>query len=62
MNPVRQRSNVGDDTQAFRILGTDDYTTFRRTLLHDTGVSFCTRDHFGAPLPQEKEKYAAMEL
>lgn len=34
-----------------------DYDPFRKTVLHDTGVSFCTRKHFGRPLPGEKELY-----
>jgi len=35
-----------------------DYNRFRQTVLHETGVSFCTRLHFGRPLPGEKEMYA----
>ncbi len=34
-----------------------DYETFRRAVLHRTGVSFCTRAHFGRPLPGETQKY-----
>jgi aspartate/methionine/tyrosine aminotransferase len=34
-----------------------DYDQFRKTVLHETGVSFCTRKHFGRPLPDEKELY-----
>jgi len=26
-------------------------------ILENTGVAFCTRDHFGAALPQETQKY-----
>jgi len=26
-------------------------------VLHETGVSFCTRRHFGRPLPGEKNFY-----
>ena len=37
--------------------GFDDYEKFRRAALQETGVSFCTRRHFGRPLPDEKEKY-----
>lgn len=37
--------------------GFDDYDQFRRAALKETGVSFCTRRHFGRPLPDEKEKY-----
>jgi aspartate/methionine/tyrosine aminotransferase len=34
-----------------------DYEEFRRALLHNTGVSVCTRLHFGRKLPREKESY-----
>jgi aspartate/methionine/tyrosine aminotransferase len=34
-----------------------DYEAFRKTALHDTGVSFCTRKHFGTPIPGETEFY-----
>lgn len=34
-----------------------DYEEFRKTALHETGVSFCTRQHFGHSLPHETEKY-----
>lgn len=44
-------------TQAMRNLGMTDYDQFRRRMLQETGVSFCTRLHFGRPLPGEKEKY-----
>lgn len=37
--------------------GIDDYDTFRREALHATGVSFCTRLHFGRELPDEQERY-----
>ena len=36
---------------------TSDYTAFRRQVLEKTGVSFCTRTHFGRELPGEKERY-----
>ncbi len=35
----------------------DDYESLRKTVLHETGVSFCTRLHFGRPLPDEKTFY-----
>ena len=38
-------------------IGCKDYTEFRINVLKNTGVSFCTRMHFGKPLPGEKEKY-----
>ena len=44
-------------TGAMKRTGLPDYNTFRQTILHETGVSFCTRLHFGRPLPGEKEMY-----
>ena len=35
----------------------EDYESFRRALLHQTGVSVCARLHFGRPLPGENEFY-----
>jgi aspartate/methionine/tyrosine aminotransferase len=37
--------------------GFDDYAQFRKAALRETGVSFCTRLHFGRPLPGESESY-----
>jgi len=37
--------------------GFTTYDELRRAALHDTGVSFCTRLHFGRALPDEKESY-----
>ena len=37
--------------------GFAEYEPFRRQVLHDTGVSFCTRLHFGRQLPGETQKY-----
>jgi aspartate/methionine/tyrosine aminotransferase len=37
--------------------GLTDYDDFRRTVLHETGVSFCTRMHFGRPLEGEDNFY-----
>ncbi len=34
-----------------------DVEEFRKICLHETGVSFCTRRHFGRPLPDETEQY-----
>lgn len=34
-----------------------DYNEFRIKVLHETGVSFCTRLHFGRPLKGENEYY-----
>jgi aspartate/methionine/tyrosine aminotransferase len=35
----------------------EDYEAFRKTAMHKTGVSFCTRLHFGRPFSGETEKY-----
>ena len=35
----------------------DDYDAFRVQALQATGVSFCTRRHFGRPFPGESERY-----
>ena len=34
-----------------------DYEDFRKTVLHETGVSVCTRLHFGRPLAGEDRLY-----
>ena len=44
-------------TGAMKKTGLLDYNRFRQAVLHETGVSFCTRLHFGRPLPGEKEMY-----
>lgn len=44
-------------TSLMQRLGFDDYESFRRTVLQATGVSFCSRLHFGRPLPGEAERY-----
>jgi aspartate/methionine/tyrosine aminotransferase len=44
-------------TGAMQRKGFDDYEAFRRAALQETGVSFCTRLHFGRPLPGESELY-----
>jgi len=43
-------------TKAAEKLGMD-YEQFRKTILQKTGVSFCTREHFGKSLPEETQKY-----
>ncbi|MDL2209360.1 aminotransferase class I/II-fold pyridoxal phosphate-dependent enzyme [Desulfovibrio sp. OttesenSCG-928-O18] len=35
----------------------DDYDAFAEDILKNTGVSFCTRLHFGRPLPGETRRY-----
>ena len=44
-------------TGAMRRKGFSTYDEFRRAALYQTGVSFCTRLHFGRPLPGEKDYY-----
>ena len=44
-------------TQAMENLGIDDYNVFRTNALENTGVSFCTRLHFGRELAGERSKY-----
>ncbi len=47
-------------TGAMQKTGLTDYDEFRRTVLHETGVSFCTRLHFGRPLEGEDNYYIRM--
>jgi len=42
-----------DVTDAVRLAGCAGHEDFRRLLLDNTGVSFCTRLHFGKALPDE---------
>jgi aspartate/methionine/tyrosine aminotransferase len=44
-------------TQAMAAKGFDDVADFATAALHETGVSFCTRRHFGRPQPGEVEQY-----
>ena len=44
-----------DVTDAVRLTGCAGHEDFRRLLLDKTGVSFCTRLHFGKALPGETE-------
>ena len=44
-------------TELMERKGFTTYDELRRAALHDTGVSFCTRLHFGRALPDEKESY-----
>ena len=44
-------------TAAMQKKGLTDYDDFRRTVLRETGVSFCTRLHFGRPLEGEDNLY-----
>lgn len=44
-------------TAAMARRGFTDYNDFRKAALEETGVSFCTRQHFGRAIPGETEKY-----
>jgi aspartate/methionine/tyrosine aminotransferase len=44
-------------TEVMDRMGFGTYEDFRRAALEATGVSFCTRLHFGTPLPDERERY-----
>ena len=44
-------------TEAMKRKGITEYNEFRTQALQETGVSFCTRLHFGRPLPNEKCRY-----
>ncbi len=44
-------------TGAMQHKGFGDYESFRRSLLQATGVSVCSRIHFGRPLPGETDFY-----
>ncbi len=44
-------------TGAMKKKGFGSYDEFRRALLHETGVSVCTRLHFGRPLEGEESFY-----
>jgi aspartate/methionine/tyrosine aminotransferase len=44
-------------TGAMKRKGIADVEEFRKLVLRETGVSFCTRKHFGRPLPGEAEQY-----
>jgi aspartate/methionine/tyrosine aminotransferase len=44
-------------TGAMKKTGLTNYDDFRKTVLQETGVSFCTRLHFGRPLEGEDNYY-----
>jgi aspartate/methionine/tyrosine aminotransferase len=46
-----------DVTEAMRAKGIDDVADFAEQALVRTGVSFCTRRHFGRPQPDEDRSY-----
>jgi aspartate/methionine/tyrosine aminotransferase len=44
-------------TGAMKKMNIDSVEEFRKEILNNIGVSFCTREHFGTPLPGETQKY-----
>jgi len=45
-------------TELMRTKGMEnDYEGFRRRVMHETGVSFCTREHFGRAQDTESQRY-----
>ena len=46
-----------DITELYKQMGTQSYEDFRSRVLRETGVSFCTREHFGTKLDSEDRKY-----
>ncbi len=46
-----------DVTGAYEKMGATSLEDFRSRTLRQTGVSFCTREHFGSPLPGEDRKF-----
>lgn len=44
-------------TGAMEKMGLTDVEEFRKKVLYETGVSFCTRKHFGTPLDGETQHY-----
>jgi aspartate/methionine/tyrosine aminotransferase len=47
-------------TEAMDRMKVSDYTEFRTMALRETGVSFCTRLHFGRPRPGERQRYVRL--
>jgi aspartate/methionine/tyrosine aminotransferase len=45
-------------TKTLEVAGFSDVAVFAEEALQNTGVSFCTRRHFGTPQPGETEQYA----
>mgnify|MGYP001444304660 CR=1 FL=1 len=46
-----------DITDIYKKLETKSYEDFRCRILRETGVSFCTREHFGTPFDNEDRQY-----
>jgi aspartate/methionine/tyrosine aminotransferase len=49
-----------DVTALMSQMGCGDYETFRRRVLHESGFSFCTLEHFGRMLPREKCRHVRL--
>ena len=47
-------------TGAMERLGFTDVASFATASLQNTGVSFCTRRHFGRPQPGEQQQYVRL--
>lgn len=47
-------------TEAVALTGSADLAEFATAALHNTGVSFCTRHHFGTSMPGEREQYVRL--
>jgi aspartate/methionine/tyrosine aminotransferase len=47
-------------TGAMKAKGFTDVEDFRRAVLRDTGVSVCSRVHFGRALPGEQEQFVRL--
>jgi aspartate/methionine/tyrosine aminotransferase len=46
-----------DVTELMQRKGIGEYEALRRAVMRETGVSFCTRMHFGRPYPDEPRRY-----
>ena len=46
-----------DVTELYHAMEASSYEDFRSRVLRETGVSFCTREHFGTPIENEGRKY-----
>ena len=57
LKPFLPAIKTMSDTDAVVLELAATYDAFRKTVLQATGVSFCTRRHFGRPIPGEKELY-----
>ena len=44
-------------TELYQQMEAQSYEDFRSSILRETGVSFCTREHFGTPITGEDRKY-----